>query len=807
MSQQCPAMKRSDCGRIPNSGERPKESSAMKYTVGLAAAVVMIGVLIPVLAGAQTQPAEDGIDNGNYHYQGSFELGYRFVNTDGNSAVYDTFVNQQQGPRLLDQTLNMRSLNHEGTLFDNLFMSSFGWGGDPENATRLRVSKNKWYNFSLTFRRDQNVWDYNLLANPLNPPNSFIPVSNTPHEFLTTRRMYDYNLTLLPQSKVRFRLGFNRNNMEGPSYSSYHGGTDTQLLQSWRTLVDGYQFGVDVKVLPRTNISYDQFLEYYRGDTSWSDAHPFAAQLSDGSFVDPGIIYNEAAGQPCSNTPTPIFDPSTSPPTLRATCNGYQGYARVAPTRVSYPTEQLTLQSSYFRRVDLSARFAYSSSESKVNNYNELFLGLSSRTAQRFFDISGFSRARRVTANADLGMTFRVTDQFRLVDTFRFSNFRIPGYWNTSQVSGFPLDSPASLLSPIATFDPTTCAGDPTTCPKHSSSSPADVSSQLVQRFIGEDSKYNTIEAEYDFTRRVGARIGYRYGHRAIPLSTVSTIDEVFYPNTPNRGDCVGMPLNADGTCSFSGNSGIEADSIPVNEHSGLFGVWAHPTDALRMNFDVEVLTADNAPTRISPRNLQRFKGRVHYKPRDWMTVSGTVNLLESRNNVPDVLHREHNRNYGFALSLYPRERFGIDLGYNYDDIYSTTNICYVITSTPPADSTFCSAGTPYISAVSLYDNKINFGYANIMFKPVKRVTTNFGYDLTSSSGDTSILSPTPNTLGPLGLNYHKPFASVDVALARGITWRSGWNYWGYNEKSSSAPLPARDFHSNSATLSLRYDF
>jgi hypothetical protein len=91
---------------------------------------------------------------------------------------------------------------------------------------------------------------------------------------------------------------------------------------------------------------------------------------------DAGIIYNPNAGQPCGNAPAPIFDSSTSPATLKGTCNGYQGYSRFAPVRTSYPTEQLTLQSRYFRRLDISARGAYSSADTKVDDFSELFLGL-----------------------------------------------------------------------------------------------------------------------------------------------------------------------------------------------------------------------------------------------------------------------------------------------------------------------------------------------------------------------------------------------------------------------------------------------
>jgi hypothetical protein len=774
-------------------GRRPR--------LGLWLAALPLLLLLPAFAQTDSETPQ-GVDSGNYHYTGSFDLGYRFVNSNGSRSVYDTFVNQQEGPRLLEQTISMRSLDHNGVLFDNLFLSSFGWGGDPENATRLRLSKNKWYNFNGTFRRDQNVWDYNLLANPLNPVNTFVPNNNSPHEYLTTRRMYDYGLTILPQSAVRFRLGYTRNNMEGPAFSTIHQGTDTILLQNTRTLMDGYQAGIDIKVLPRTNISYDQFLQYYRGDSSWSDQNQLF-QLSNGTGVDAGIIYNTSANQPCANTPTPILDTTTDPPTLKSTCNGYLSYTRSSPVRTSYPTEQLTLQSSYFRYVDLSARASYSSADTKLDNFAESFNGLSTRTALRAFDGTGVLRGKRVVANVDFGVTVHLTDKLRLTDSFRFSNFRIPAF-STQDTLNFFSGSTANLLNPVVTYDAGLC---PPTCPTHSASSPADVSSALYQHFLQQDSKYNTVELEYDVNKRIGGHIGYRYSTRGIHERVTSSVDEVFYPTLPNRGDCVGQPLNSDGTCSFADITEDESESIAIHEHSGLFGIWAHPNDALRLNFDLELLSADNALTRISPRNLQRYKGRAQYKASNWMNVSGSVNLLESRNNVTEVEHREHDRNYGFAVMMNPKPRFGMELGYNYDDIYSTTNICYVITSTPPANSTLCGAGTPYLSAASLYSNKINFGYVNFMLKPVKRATLNLGYNLTSTSGTTLILSPTPDSLGPLGLNFHKPTASLDIALLRGLSWRTAWNYYDYNEKSSPSPLAARDFQSNSATLSLRYAF
>jgi hypothetical protein len=758
--------------------------------------VVSVMFLAASSAGQSTTPPE-GVDNGNYNYQGSFEFGYRFVDTKGNGSVYDTYVNEQQGPRLLEQTLSMRSLNHQGMLFDTFYWSSFGWGGDPENASRLRVSKNKWYNFNLGFRRDRNFWDYNLLANPLNPPNTVLTVNQAPHRFETVRRMYDTNLTLLPQSKVRFRLGYTRNNMEGPSFSSIHEGTDTVVFQKWRTLLDAYQIGVDFKVLPRTNISYDQFLQYYRGDSTWAD-QSFPFNLPGPVPVDPGVAWNPAASQPCASPflITGEFNPA---------CNGYFAYTRSAPTRVSYPTEQVTLQSNYFHRLDLSGRFSYSSADSKVNNIFESFNGLATRTRQRIFDLTGIggpaSRAKRFVANLDLGATIRLSDRVRIVDTFRFSNFRIPGSWSLLTNSLFA----ATLLSTPNQFDPATCPPPFTaaTCPQHSSSSGADIIHDSLFTFLRQDSKMNLIEVEYDVTPRVTGHVGWRFERRNITNDSVDIQDLTFFPTLPNRGACAGQPLDSNGVCNVTT---VDAPFEPIPQitgHSLLLGVAARPTDALRTTFDLEWFAANHTVTRISPKNRQHFKGRVSYH-KSWMNVSGTVNVLESRNNVIDIGHKEHNRNYGFAVMANPKSRFGGELGYNYNDIFSTTNICFVATPTPPNT---LSCGAPFLLANSIYKNRVHFAYGALMFKPVKRVTANVGYNLTSTSGNTLILNPTQSTLGPLAFNFHKPTASVDVELAKGWTWRTGWNFYDYNEKSDPGFVLGRDFHSNSATLSVRYAF
>src|SRR5262249_50630701 len=159
------------------------------------------------------------------------------------------------GSRLMEYTLQMRAPAHAGFLFDDLLFSNFGYGGDPNNLSRIRLQKGKLYSFVGGFRRDQNIFDYNLFANPLNPAGSVptVPILNSPHEFLLTRRMSDANLTLFPVGRVRFYLGWSRVVNEGTSFSSDHQGTEALVQQPTLNTSDTYRAGVSLRFIPRTS--------------------------------------------------------------------------------------------------------------------------------------------------------------------------------------------------------------------------------------------------------------------------------------------------------------------------------------------------------------------------------------------------------------------------------------------------------------------------------------------------------------------------------------------------------------------------
>jgi hypothetical protein len=307
----------------------------------------------PVPAAAQTTtPAPDvpqGKTQGNYVIQESVEAGYRDSLINGNLQNYDTFEDYSSGMRLFDYTFDMRSVNHSGVLFDNLSFSNFGYGGDPNDVSRLRIQKNKWYDFRAQFRRDKNFWNYNLLANPLNPAgsNPAIPVVSSPQSLDLSRRMQDYDLTLLPQSRVRVRLGYSRNTNTGPAASTVEGGTEPGLLTMASYITNSYRMGVDYRGLSKTTLSFDELLTYSQIGNTTTDNH-LTYQLTNGTPADLGLVFNTVGAVPCA---APIVSVTTTPITANANCNGYLSYSQVENPRSSIPTERFSYQSTYVKNL------------------------------------------------------------------------------------------------------------------------------------------------------------------------------------------------------------------------------------------------------------------------------------------------------------------------------------------------------------------------------------------------------------------------------------------------------------------------
>lgn len=798
----------------------------------------------------RAQEEQKGVDQGNYNVKQSIEFGGRVTSISGDTQSYDTFVNLQQGPRLLGFTMDMNSLNHHGTWFDNFYFSNFGYGGDPNTVSRLRVSKNTWYKFDAMFRKDQNFWNYSLQGNPINPTAPFTNgpagyggtvctacvLNFSPHEMNTRRKLGDYSLIVRPESPVRLRLGYSRNIVEGPAFTTIHQGTEQFLFADVKTTVDAYRVGMDFKLLPRTNISYDQVWNYYKGDTGITDfAQPF--QLNSTQNVDLGVSFNATANQPCGGT---FLASGFVNPACSAYFNGYLNHGR---TRTNTPTEQLSVQSNYWEKFDLTGRISYSSGDTNVFDYGQTLFGRESRTNLRNQTNTGPVFGRRVAAVADFGGTWQITNKLSFLDTFHYSNWHNPAAFDASSCSFFSpnLNTAATFFTPAEAV-PLTCvppagaqAITATNAGAHNASSAADLSIILDSNFLKQEERMNLAEIDYHFSQKLGVRVGMRYRHRIIADNFYETLNEVFYPNSPTspaaaeRGACAlvagalpaGCTLNADNSVSFlSVPTFTPASDVvpPINEFSGLFGIWARPNSKLQVSFDTELFSADGSFTRISPRQSQEYRVRAKYNLTSWLNLNGNALIWEARNNVTNVNSLQHNRTYGVSAILQPNDKIGMEIGYDYNDVFSQILICFVSSAAPTGPSTVsCPGVTGLQQQLSTYTNKSHYGYFDFTLTPVHRLTVRLGANLTGTSGSALLVITPQVPSGPLDSKWLHPYGGLDYHFAKGWTGKAYWDYYGYHEDPTLSTTTGailsqdlfapRNFRGNLVTLSVKYAF
>ncbi len=809
-----------------------------KQRTFLAASFTLLALLSVPGVFAQQADEEKGLDQGNYNIKQSIEFGGRFTSITGDQQTYNTMVNLQDGPRLLNFTTEMRSLNQRGTFLDRLYFSNFGYGGDPNVVSVLRISKNKWYMFDAMFRHDENFWDYSPLANPFNPaappanaPAGFNPVVNapntllntqivgmSPHYFNTRRNMQNYGVTILPDSKIRLRLGYNHNTNVGPSFSSIHEGTEQFLFQNLSATMTQYRLGVDFRFLPRTNISYDQIWSYYKTDPGTIDQNQQFNVATGFPPVDLGVSWN---GPPCN----PAFQPGG---TVTATCNGFYNYDSHWRSRMNAPTEQISLQSNFIPSLQLSGKFSYTGSDFNVYDYQQAFAGRVSRSSLADYAESGPTQGRHVASYGDLGATWQITHDFSLVDSFHYGNWNEPAQYVSTRCSLFStsLIVPPNVFVPTATLPSTSCVtppGLPAGTPTHASGSAPDILVNVDSNFLKQQIITNLIEGQVQISPRAGAYFGYRYTHRVIADDFFNVQNAIYFPNNAARGNCAlvggilpaGCTQNTDGSISFQTPDPTfePAESTDINSNAGVLGLWLKPISNLSVNLDADFGSADNTFTRLSSRNYQEFRARIQYRAAAWLNLSAYYRGSEGQNPVANVNGSQHNRNAGFSASFTPSQKLSAQLGYNYSNITSDIFICFTSSQAQPGLPA-CPDLTGLLQQFSTYRSTINTGFLDVLWTPVQRLSFELGANLSGVSGSELNLNPlspiATAPAGPLNSDWYQPYGSVAYHFARHWTGRARWDYYGYHEDSNGSYqdlYAPRNFRGNLVTLSVRFAF
>lgn len=184
----------------------------------------------------QVGPAR-GENTGNYNITQSFEIGYRWSLVGGDLGEYRSDVNYRNGLRLLGSNFTVNSKDGHGHYFDSILLNTIGLGNDPYQAATLRIEKNGLYRYDM-------LWRLNDYYNP------GLTVAGGAHLMDTIRRMQDHDLTLLPLSPFRFRVGYTRNTQTGPALSTAQefdvNGSGLPVFSNVRRQWNEYRLGADV---------------------------------------------------------------------------------------------------------------------------------------------------------------------------------------------------------------------------------------------------------------------------------------------------------------------------------------------------------------------------------------------------------------------------------------------------------------------------------------------------------------------------------------------------------------------------------
>lgn len=692
-------------------------------------------------------PVQAGENAGNYTIISTLEFGYRGLQVVGDLNKYQSDLNYRTGPRLFDSSFLMRSQEGKtGGLFDTALVTTTGWGADPNGTVRVSIEQPKWYRFDGNYRRFNYFRFLNNFANPnwvFSPANfSVAPkVVTGEHGYSTETKLGDFDLTLLPKNRLfRFNIGYSPERYSGPAFTNYHlGGNDFNYPVNLRSQANDFRFGADGTLGP---IDYS-FMQGFR-------------RFRDDSSTDLG------------KTPGINLDPTK--PQLTS-------FFHHEPSRGSINFTRASIHTLIAKRLDITARVIYSKSDttfSFIENYsgtnwnprvggwppgplpatpNVLNLGQ--------YNITG--TAERPSWLGDVGATFRVTDKFRISNTFRVDDFRIDG---DAVMSDF-----FSLTRPNGATTRTDTVGF----------------SNLDAHTLTDYRKYqNTVEGDYQINARNAFHFGYRYAHRRI--------EEGFE----------GFDLSSNG--SVTGNVRSSSSDSDVNNTHAVFGGFkARPAANWTLYFDAEKGTADNVFTRIGNYDYTNFRAKSRYSPRKNLILN--LSFISRDNANPSEIAGVSLNDFGVsiksrvftsAIDWTPTNRFSINTGYNYNWLNSNAVINYFFNNIQHPDGR------------SLYFVRNNFFFfdTTTLFTPRFSLYTSYRINKDNGQGnrvDTPAITP-GTIVSSYPMSYQSPEARLAIKLNRRLDWNFGYQYYNYNESQIVGPRP-QNYHAHLPYTSLRLYF
>ena len=722
--------------------------------------------LLTTVAVAQTSrpsptPASDEANGtyGNYNVIASAEFGARGLSVNGDQEKYKSDLNYRAGARLFNTSFFIQDHTTGMKLFDEALVQASGWGSDPTGSFRLNMSKAGIYKFDSSVRKVDYYNNLNNFALGYAFPTNF----GSEHRFSDVARHFgDFDLTVFPESQTfRMRFGYSFNNQSGP-------GTWTMRYPGFEAHT--YTPPPVTSGTPLPNTTGTRGDEFLVNSDFKNNSQDFRAGV-EGKLLDFNLGLNY--GHRNFNDDTRYYlnqfslgnDTSQATTgTISATVNNFQ---RTYPTKGSTDFFNFYVQRTFARRFDFSGRFIYGNSTSDIGQI-DTGSGTSSgnttsSTARVIFDLDQIfvtGKVKRPQSRGDIGLTYRITDNFRISNTFNFDQFIIGGtsdfFENMQGRSQF------------------TNANAPNGVPFNSNSHTLFTDGTHYRRFT------NLIEADYQVNRRFAFNIGYRYTHRRVALSA--------------------FEKNLIGGATVEDE--FEEDSNST--HSLILGTRFKPTNNWNVYVDFEKGQSDNVFTRLSNNDYTSFRVRSITNLKLWtINVSGLIrdndnpgtsvpiSFTNSSTTPPttvtipatEAVASTSTRFFSGSVDYSPVDRWSFSAGYTYNHQTSNTDVIV------PVGTPVITTGTAFSFAKSLYYVRDNYFFFDVTVKPTKRLTAFVSYRIDNDSGQGDKVATNPfDIITSYPMKFQTPEVKVTYRINDHIDWNFGYQYYSYSERQIPNP-------------------
>ena len=232
------------------------------------------------------------------------EIGYRWLNLEGNSQMYRTQINERGGLLIRNFTLSTSDFEGHASLTDRFRIDVSDLGSGPAQSFRLEASRTGAYKLRFGYRSADAFSALPAFANPL-LSQGIIPGQ---HTFDRTRRMYDVELELIPDRAIAPFIGYTFNENSGPGSTTYHIGQD-----EFRLLQDLHERDREIRAGASFHFAsvYGQLTEGWRNFRG-NESLTLAPGAGNGNNIDPVLGQPVTATSLTRNDTTHVKTPFTN---------------------------------------------------------------------------------------------------------------------------------------------------------------------------------------------------------------------------------------------------------------------------------------------------------------------------------------------------------------------------------------------------------------------------------------------------------------------------------------------------------------